>query len=301
MEQLQSWLLQFVQSDGFILTGGMILLLTPLEWVFPAQRVPLKHQGFNLLFGYAVVLVSALLAPVIAVTTGALAQKLGFGLIDLEALGLPGLAGGIVAVLVSALIYDFFFYWLHRLEHANAFFWQEHAVHHSDPFMSASTGARGHFGDAFLVPLFILLPMALLFKLPPISFAPLALVPFAYFYVTHMNVRLGFGPLWWLLVSPDYHRIHHSLDKKHFNKNFVLWFPVWDILFGTAWRPAKDEVPASGLAGVDLDRLDRAFLFPFAAWWKMLTAPKAAGIVRLQDATVMRPARAKPPRRNRAR
>ena len=279
----------------------MILLLTPLEFVFPAQRVPLKHQGFNLLYGYATVLAMALLAPAIAVMTGVLAQKLGFGLINLEALGLPGLAGGIVAVLVSALIYDFFFYWLHRFEHANVFFWQEHAVHHSDPFMSASTAARGHFIDTLFIALFITVPMAILFKLPPISFAPLALVPFAYFYVTHMNVRLGFGKLWWLLVSPEYHRIHHSLEKKHFNKNFVLWFPVWDILFGTAWRPVKGEVPASGLAGVDLDRLDRALLFPFAAWWKMLTAPRSAGVAHLQTAATTRPARAKPPRGKRVR
>jgi sterol desaturase/sphingolipid hydroxylase (fatty acid hydroxylase superfamily) len=39
--------------------------------------------------------------------------------------------------------------------------------------------------------------------------------------------------LWWLLTSPQYHRIHHSLKPAHFDKNFAAWFPLWDILFRT--------------------------------------------------------------------
>jgi len=48
--------------------------------------------------------------------------------------------------------------------------------------------------------------MAVLFKLPPIEIAMLSLIPFAWQYFTHANIKFGFGPLWWLLTSPNYHR-----------------------------------------------------------------------------------------------
>jgi len=58
---------------------------------------------------------------------------------------------------------------------------------------------------------------------------------------------MSFGLLWWMLSSPQYHRIHHSLEPQHINKNFAVWFPVWDILVGTAYRPRRGEYPATGL------------------------------------------------------
>jgi hypothetical protein len=49
------------------------------------------------------------------------------------------------------------------------------------------------------------------------------------------------------LNNPQYHRIHHSVEPQHLNKNFCRIFPVFDVIFGTAWRPGKDEFPVTGL------------------------------------------------------
>jgi len=52
-----------------------------------------------------------------------------------------------------------------------------------------------------------------------------------------------------VLVTPQYHRLHHSADPGHANANFALMLPLWDILFGTFWDPADAPVPAVGIEG----------------------------------------------------
>jgi sterol desaturase/sphingolipid hydroxylase (fatty acid hydroxylase superfamily) len=65
------------------------------------------------------------------------------------------------------------------------------------------------------------------------------------FYHSAIRVRLP-----WLdriLVTPQVHRIHHSIDPQHYNKNFADALPIFDIVFGTYYRPDKEEFPATGL------------------------------------------------------
>src|SRR5438270_10041164 len=64
----------------------------------------------------------------------------------------------------------------------------------------------------------------------------------------HTNSRISLGLLDYVLVRPFYHRIHHSTDARHHNRNFCAVFPVWDKLFGTAYFPARDEWFKTGLA-----------------------------------------------------
>ncbi len=62
-----------------------------------------------------------------------------------------------------------------------------------------------------------------------------------------MNVRLSFGGVWFVLNSPQYHRIHHAADARYTDCNFAALFPVYDLIFGTHRRPANDEYPSTGL------------------------------------------------------
>ena len=64
----------------------------------------------------------------------------------------------------------------------------------------------------------------------------------------HVNSRISYGPLKYLIAEPRYHRIHHSVERKHWDKNFASFFPIWDIIFGTAYFPKKEEYPATGLS-----------------------------------------------------
>jgi sterol desaturase/sphingolipid hydroxylase (fatty acid hydroxylase superfamily) len=273
MKFLSAWIAQFLLGDNFVLMALMFALVGVAEFVRPARKAPIRHYRFNIAYALVTTLLAALLAPPVNAAIAFAVQTLpGTGLIDLTALGFGGVRGAVAAMLLSAVIFDFFFYWFHRLEHASPVFWQQHLLHHSDEYMTVTTAGRGHFLEIFLIPTFVTLPMAILFKLPPVTIGVLSLVPFAWLYFVHANIRLGFGPLWWLLVSPDYHRIHHSLEPQHLDQNLANWFPVWDILFGTAWRPRPGENPATGVAGVTVASIVEAYLLPFVGWTRMIQA-----------------------------
>ena len=64
-----------------------------------------------------------------------------------------------------------------------------------------------------------------------------------------MNVRWRLGLAPYVLVSPQYHRVHHSAHAEHFNKNFGAFTPLWDILFGSAYFVSADTYPSTGIEG----------------------------------------------------
>jgi hypothetical protein len=64
--------------------------------------------------------------------------------------------------------------------------------------------------------------------------------------LAHTNVRAGYGFFSLLITGPQYHRIHHSSRPEHIDKNFAELFPVWDVIFGTVWRPKPDEFRRPG-------------------------------------------------------
>jgi sterol desaturase/sphingolipid hydroxylase (fatty acid hydroxylase superfamily) len=70
----------------------------------------------------------------------------------------------------------------------------------------------------------------------------------------HSPTRANFGPLRALFVDNRFHRIHHSLEERHFDKNFGAFTTLWDRLFGTACFPERGEWPAVGLAEIDEPR-----------------------------------------------
>ena len=248
------------------------LIVGVLEYFIPAQKIPRRHYALNLGYAFVNVFPVVILTTFLSAGTAYVIHAVGFGFIDLSALGLGGLAGSLLAVLVGALIWDFFQYWQHRLEHRNQILWQQHLLHHCDEHMNVTTGARHHLFQHVLTPVFVSIPTAVLFKLPPVTIAAMSLIPYAWVYVAHANINLGFGPFWWLLVSPNYHRVHHSLVPEHIDKNFANWFPVWDIAFGTAHAPRWRECPSTGVAGVSVRSLPQAYLLPFRGWRRMISA-----------------------------
>ncbi len=83
------------------------------------------------------------------------------------------------------------------------------------------------------------------------TLSPHAFVAFLLFrcwgFVNHANVRIDFGPLTGVIAGPQWHRIHHSTDPHHRDRNFATFFPFIDRLFGTYYAPAVGEYPATGL------------------------------------------------------
>jgi sterol desaturase/sphingolipid hydroxylase (fatty acid hydroxylase superfamily) len=154
--------------------------------------------------------------------------------------------GYLVAPCIPILIGDFLYYWFHRLQHMVPFLWRFHAVHHAIEELNAANCNHHITEEIFKVP-FIAAPMALLlqFKVPHIAVFSIFLAAQATFI--HANLRFSLGPLNYLIARPLYHRIHHSIDPFHNNKNFGSLSPIWDIVFGTAYFPAQDELVMTGL------------------------------------------------------
>jgi hypothetical protein len=129
-------------------------------------------------------------------------------------------------------------------------------MHHSDQRLEAISSARQNWMEALFNALFISAPMIVLFRVDPMNqweTGILAGMSAAFLNnlltLSHMNVRWQVG--WWsrFWCSPQMHRIHHSLEPEHIDRNFAFVFPMWDVIFGTYYQPKKDEFPATGVAG----------------------------------------------------
>lgn len=172
----------------------------------------------------------------------------------LEPLGWIGFA---LQFLLLVLIADLLAYWRHRVEHK--WFWPIHAVHHAPTELHAANDI-GHPVQIWFTILFISLPMSLIrIDGPETPFAVGFVVTLLSYYI-HSPIDVHFGPFRKVLVDNRFHRIHHSMEPRHFDRNFGICFSMWDRWFGTAYDPAPDEWPAVGLAEVPAPRTIFDFL-----------------------------------------
>lgn len=267
---LADFYLMVYQTGTFQVFIAMLVLGSLAETFLPARREGRSAGALNVAFGAMMLLFVSTITPLPLYVADAILESTGWrNVLELDLPTEDSILMSALAMLISALIADFFFYWFHRLQHANCLLWQQHLVHHSDVALNVTTTQRAHFIEQALTLFAVAVPMTVLFNLPTPGVAAIAVVPSAWAYVVHTNVRLGFGPLWWLITSPQYHRIHHSTDPAHHNRNFALWFPLWDVLFGTAYAPRRGEFPSTGVEGAEVATLRDAFMFPFARWHTM--------------------------------
>jgi sterol desaturase/sphingolipid hydroxylase (fatty acid hydroxylase superfamily) len=143
---------------------------------------------------------------------------------------------------IYLVVFDGVNYALHRAQHRFDWWWQLHALHHSQRQMTMWSDNRNHLLDDVLRDSAFVL-VGLLIGIAPGQFV--AVVAFTQLMesLSHANVRLSFGPvLERVLVSPRYHRLHHAIGLGHESAgpgslgghNLAVLFPVWDLLFGTA-------------------------------------------------------------------
>jgi len=180
---------------------------------------------------------------------GALAGGLGrLGLLNLSHIW-PTRGPQWLQVLLIIGIGDLLEYGYHRLSHIHPWLWRIHSIHHSPVRLSVVKGARHHFLYAFGRGAMVWLPLLLLG-------APASLVYWQFIAVTiaglpaHANVKFCL-PRWLhrLAVTPDYHRIHHAVDRPLGNSNFSVVFPFWDMVFGTHSDPVRIRMGEVGLQG----------------------------------------------------
>ena len=261
------------QAMGVVLTTAyFILLCTIVELISQREKFRWAVRWPGILFG--------LLAPVfgILVSYPLRVLQVGLGIPPLFVLPATDWFGTAGAVLVTLLVVDFLMYWEHRFEHR--FLWPVHAVHHSAEHLSAATS---YSHPLQFVPMFLMisLPMSLIdFGSIAVPFIVSATVFFLQLFI-HSPVKIGFGPLRHLLVDPPFHRIHHSLEERHFDRNFSILFSFWDRLFGTCEMPQEGEWPAVGIHEARSPRTVAELLaFPFKLWRAARPAtPPAASVL----------------------
>ena len=227
-------------APAFLALIGAIVL----EHVGPLERYSFKDRVSGLMMnGVGMALSFVLVMPFSELWRAiGIAPAVTIPLWDwLEPLGGGGAA---IQFLVLIIIPDFLAYWRHRAEHV--FFWPIHAVHHSPRELHAANSI-GHPLQILFSLAFISIPMSLIQMSGPAVPIAVGMIVGMLSYYIHSPIELNFGRFRRIIVDNRFHRIHHSLEERHFDKNFGICFSIWDFLFGTAYDP-KDEWPSVGLA-----------------------------------------------------
>ncbi len=182
-------------------------------------------------------------------------------LIPSLAAGLPRPLGAFLGAIAAAYVGDFFYYWCHRAQHR--WLWRFHAVHHSVREMSGAA-AYHHVSEGFIKLALYTAPLAF-FTQDPFAMPVLGWLLALQGYYLHSPTKLHFGPLGRFFADNRFHRIHHSIEPEHFDKNFGVFTTLWDGVFGTAYFPTADEWPETGLADFPEPANVREYLLlPFA-------------------------------------
>ena len=211
---------------------GVLVLMALWELAAPRRRLgvskPLRWTN-NLALVFLNSLVLRLVFPVAALGMAALAVERGWGLFN--ALALPGW----LELMAAVLALDLLVYGQHMAMHLVPPLWRLHRMHHADLDFDVTTGARFH-------PIEIVLSMGIkMGSVIALGASPLAVLVFevvlnATAMFNHANVRLPKmldALLRLVLVTPDMHRVHHSIIPVETNSNYGFNLPWWDRLFGT--------------------------------------------------------------------
>jgi sterol desaturase/sphingolipid hydroxylase (fatty acid hydroxylase superfamily) len=211
---------------------GVLAVVALAEIILPRRRLTaskLRRWASNLGIVFLNSLFVRLLLPATAAGFAVVAAQRGWGVFNV--LDAPAWVG----IIASVVFLDFAIYLQHVMFHAVPALWRLHRMHHADLDFDVTTGARFH-------PIEILLSMLIKFAVIAVIGAPAAAVIIfevllnATAMFNHGNFRLPAGldrVLRLFVVTPDMHRVHHSIEDHETNSNFGFNLPLWDRLFGT--------------------------------------------------------------------
>jgi sterol desaturase/sphingolipid hydroxylase (fatty acid hydroxylase superfamily) len=245
---------------------GVLAAMAIWEMAAPRRRreIPrLLRWSNNLALLVVDTILVRLTFPIVAVGLALLAEQRGWGFFNTFAL--PRW----FAVLASVIVLDLVIYLQHVMFHAVPALWRLHRMHHADLDFDVTTGLRFH-------PVEILLSMGLKLAVvaalgpPAIAVLIFEVLLNATAMFNHSNVSIPLKLdrlLRWIVVTPDMHRVHHSIRPAETNSNFGFNLPWWDRLLGT-YRPQPKEGHDAMTIGIEQFRyrrdlwLDRMLIQP---------------------------------------
>ncbi|MBP0625338.1 sterol desaturase family protein [Cupriavidus consociatus] len=235
---------------SFALTAVFATICAALELTFPAYRYSFASyvrgvRNWIIRLGWAALIWQLYAAglqwlgikPLITINFSALLR------VDSAILntGLAILSGVLVAILG-----DFFYYWMHRAQHAIPILWRMHATHHSIRELTA-WNCNHHLSEPIVYAIFVALPLVLVhFESGVVPVVAMSLIAFQV-HLVHSSTRINLGSLRYIIGDNKFHRIHHSADPSHRGRNYGLFTTIWDTIFLTAYWPKKNEWPEVGL------------------------------------------------------
>lgn len=244
---------------SLVVVSAIYLLAAFIESGPSSDRLSLwRSVRLNVAYHWASTLVLTPIVLYAGPASVAYVNRVGGGLIQLPTEGWRWLLS-VLAVLVATDLLEYSYHWA---QHRVPFLWRLHALHHSEESLNATTGVRQIWFDQ-IVRAFVIYPIiGVVFRVDLIALLIVRLLTTVNAAHVHMSWRVSWGPIWWLLNSPQYHRCHHSFEPRFIDRNLAPMFPIWDVLFGTCRRPRATEYPATGIRPSVTPSLGQALLWP---------------------------------------
>ena len=255
-------------AECFLLLTTILLFALPLmlaEQMMPSIQLP-KFRFRALIFWAAYVPFSILATKLVILIVDQFKITPLFNL-NLNSWHLQGTSYFFahLGLLFLALIFlDFCYYWLHRMQHQIPFLWRFHRAHHANANINALSCYHHPFEDLLRIPFFTI-PMILLLKVDAPQMLIFSAITMGWAYFCHADSKLNVGALRCVITDNQYHRIHHSTNPDHFDRNFAFYFSIMDRLFGTQKMPSAQEINCEvGLSDVPNPKnLRELFAMPF--------------------------------------
>lgn len=240
----------------FTLIGITVAILIFLGLEYISGVFQAKSISLNAFCGFFCLVLTQLFSASIAPGVIWLSGKIGRPPIHLSGRGwmFP------VSILLALALMDLMQYAFHRLEHKIPWLWAMHSLHHSDSAMNTTTAYRNFWIDRLLYILW-LIPFGLLVRIDTGVMLCVTVAMWAIPAFEHSSIRFGLAKFSWLIVTPQFHRVHHSILQEHYDRNFATFLPLLDVLFGTYLEP--DGYPDTGLAEGEPHSIKDSLLWPF--------------------------------------
>jgi len=288
----------FDTSDPFFITRlfGIVLLVALVWEMLWPRRAEMPDLRFRWLNNLALTAIGQLftrgVGVVSAIAVAFAVERNVDGLLSDPALPWP------LVFVLTVLVFDGVGYALHIAYHKVPWLWRFHAIHHSDTSLDITSTYRHHPGEIILTAI-VSLPLLVLLAPPASAMVVYQALRMAVNVLQHSNIRIPEPVeriLCRLVVTPDFHRLHHCSERRHTDSNYASVLPLFDYLFRTASsRPyAEQETMQLGLEYCRErrdSRLDRLLLLPFTwhgandqpAFAEHVSVPVAGDATRVRD------------------
>ena len=229
----------FGQGDGLVrlaIFAGVFLAMALIELAWPKRKLSASKRkrwftnaGIAATGAVLLRLMAMLAAPVAAVTAAFYAQANGLGLLNTVSWPVW------IEVAIALIVLDLAIWFQHWVSHHVPIFWRLHKVHHADRDIDVTTAVRFHpveIGLSMIWKIVVVVPLGA----APLSVFLFEVILNACAMFNHANIALPLGLdrlLRLFIVTPDMHRVHHSVVACEHNSNYGFNLSVWDRLFGT--------------------------------------------------------------------